>query len=51
MLSDISLVIRNPNYLDNTPKQEHVRDMLGYDKKIEYVHLPFIQKRLALKSY
>jgi len=50
MLSDISLVIRNKNYLDNTPKQEHVRDMLGYDKKIEYVHLPFIQEEVSVKE-
>jgi len=42
MLSDISLIIRDEKHLNNTPKQEHVRASLAYDKKIEYVHLPSI---------
>ena len=42
MLSDISIVIRDEKYLSNTPKQEHIRDSLSYDKKLEYVHLPSI---------
>ena len=40
MLSDISLVIRDEKYLENTPKQIHVRNQLGYEKKVEYAHLP-----------
>lgn len=42
MLGDISLVIRGEDHVSNTPKQEHIRDMLGYTKKIEYAHLPII---------
>ncbi|WP_200763920.1 glutamate--tRNA ligase [Nitrosophilus alvini] len=42
MLHDISLVIRGEDHLSNTPKQIHVRNMLGYTKEIEYLHLPII---------
>ncbi len=42
MLSDISLVIRGEDHLSNTPKQIAIRDALGYDKSIEYAHLPII---------
>ena len=42
MLYDISLVIRGEDHVSNTPKQIHVRRMLGYDKEIAYAHLPII---------
>ncbi|MEN8304521.1 MAG: glutamate--tRNA ligase [Campylobacterota bacterium] len=42
MLSDISIVIRDEEHMSNTPKQEHIRDSLDYDKKVEYAHLPAI---------
>ena len=42
MLSDISIVIRSEEHINNTPKQEHVRAALKYNKKIEYAHLPII---------
>jgi glutamyl-tRNA synthetase len=42
MLSDISTVIRSEEQLSYTPKQIHVRESLGYDKKIQYIHLPDI---------
>ena len=42
MLGDISLVIRDDIHIDNTPKQEHIRASLKYDKKVEYAHLPTI---------
>jgi glutamyl-tRNA synthetase len=42
MLSDISLVIRGEEHMSNTPRQIAVREALGYDKKIEYAHLPVI---------
>lgn len=42
MLADISLVIRGEDHMSNTPKQIAVRDALGYDKNIEYAHLPII---------
>ncbi|MEA3289959.1 MAG: glutamate--tRNA ligase [Campylobacterota bacterium] len=50
MLFDISTVIRDEEYLDNTPKQIHLREALGYDKKIKYAHLPtIINKQTAEK--
>ena len=42
MLGDISLVIRGEDHMSNTPKQIAVRDALGYEKKMEYAHLPII---------
>jgi len=42
MIYDISLVIRGEDHLSNTPKQIAIRDALGYDKEIEYAHLPII---------
>ncbi len=42
MLSDISIVIRGEDHMSNTPKQDHIRASLNYDKKIEYAHLPII---------
>jgi glutamyl-tRNA synthetase len=42
MLSDISLVILGEDHMSNTPKQIAVRNALGYDKEIDYAHLPII---------
>ncbi len=42
MLSDITMIIRSEDHLSNTPKQIAVRNALGYEKKIEYAHLPVI---------
>ncbi len=42
MLSDISIVIRGEDHMSNTPKQDHIRNALGYEKKVEYAHLPII---------
>jgi glutamyl-tRNA synthetase len=42
MLSDISFVIRGEDHLSNTPKQIAIRDAIGYDKELEYAHLPII---------
>ena len=42
MIYDISLVIRGEDHLSNTPKQIAIRDALGYEKEIEYAHLPII---------
>ncbi len=42
MLSDISIIISGEDHIDNTPKQEHIRNSLDYDKKVEYAHLPII---------
>ncbi len=42
MLSDISIVIREEDNINNSLKQEHIREQLNYDKKIKFVHLPII---------
>ena len=42
MICNITTVIRGENHLFNTPKQIHIRNSLGYDKEINYVHLPVI---------
>jgi len=42
MLNDISLVIRDEKHIDNAPKQSFVRESLGYEKEVEYAHLPAI---------
>ena len=42
MLNNISIVIRTDEQMSNTPKQDHIRAALKYDKKIEYAHLPII---------
>ena len=39
---DISVVIRGEDHISNTPKQIAIRDALGYDKVIDYIHLPII---------
>ena len=50
MLSDISMIIINDSSYDNTTKQIHVRHQLGYDKEIEYAHLPAIQDKVSVKQ-
>ncbi len=42
MIYDISTVIRGEDHLSNTAKQIHIRQSLGYDKVINYIHLPMI---------
>ena len=40
MLSDISVVIESEEHIEEAPRHIHVRKSLGYDKEIEYAHLP-----------
>lgn len=42
MLSDISLIIRDEEHISDAPKEDLIRTSLGYEKKIEYAHLPAI---------
>ncbi len=50
MLSDISMIICHEKYLNNTPKQVHVRNQLQYNKEIEYVHLQGIENEVSVKQ-
>ncbi|WP_353662776.1 glutamate--tRNA ligase family protein [Hydrogenimonas sp. SS33] len=40
MLQDITFVVRSEEELTDTPREIHVRNRLGYDKKVTYAHLP-----------
>ena len=42
MLYDISFIIRGEDHTSNTPKQMLIHRALGYDRHIEYAHLPII---------
>jgi len=42
MLYDISTVIRDEKFLDETPRQIYIRALLNYTKEIEYIHIPAI---------
>jgi glutamyl-tRNA synthetase len=42
MLTNIDMIIRGEDHLSNTPKQIHIKNLLGYTKKTEYAHLPII---------
>ncbi len=52
MLNDISMIVRSDEHINNTPKQEHVRKSLGYDKDVEFAHLPAIidEDSVSVKS-
>jgi glutamyl-tRNA synthetase len=42
MIYDISTIIIDEKDIDNTPKQIHIRESLGYTKQIDYLHIPSI---------
>lgn len=42
MLENTTCIIRGEDHVSNTPKQEHIRNSLGYNKSIRYAHLPII---------
>jgi len=42
MISDISLVIESENHINSAAKQNHIRNLLKYNKKIVYAQLPNI---------
>ncbi len=45
MLYDISTVIRKEAYSVNSAKQIHIRNLLNYDKKIDYIHIPNLETK------
>ena len=50
MLSDISVVIRDEEHMDNSAKQDHIRTSLAYEKKVQYTHLPSIKNDPSVKE-
>ncbi|MDF1875831.1 glutamate--tRNA ligase [Sulfurimonas sp. SAG-AH-194-I05] len=49
MLNNISIVIRDEDDMNNTPKQIHIRNALKYEKQITYIHLPVILNNDAVR--
>ena len=43
MLQGVNQIIRDKDHILNTPKQEWIRKSLGYEDKINYIHIPAIQ--------
>ncbi|KEA46260.1 glutamate--tRNA ligase [Campylobacter mucosalis] len=42
MLEGVTFVIRGEDHVSNTPKQDLIRQGLGYTQKMQYAHLPII---------
>lgn len=42
MLEGVDFVIRGEDHISNTPKQDLIREYLGYTGKFRYAHLPII---------
>ena len=42
MISGITLIIRGEDHLSDTPRQKHIKQLLGYEQETEYTHLPII---------
>lgn len=42
MMEGVTHIIRGEDHTSNTPKQEHIRASLGYEKPMIYAHLPII---------
>ncbi len=50
MMSNISLIIREEKHLLDTPKQIHIKNLLGYENSTEYAHIPTITNNVSVKS-
>ena len=44
MMSNINFIIRQDKHLVDTPKQIHVKNLLGYETETQYAHLPTMLK-------
>ncbi|MDY6134734.1 glutamate--tRNA ligase [Campylobacter lanienae] len=42
MLEGVTMIIRGEDHVSNTPKQNLIREALGYTQEISYAHLPII---------
>lgn len=49
MLEGVTFVIRGEDHVSNTPKQNLIREALGYTGKIGYAHLPIILNKEGKK--
>jgi glutamyl-tRNA synthetase len=42
MMSNINFIIRAEKYMSHTPRQIHIKNLLGYDNETHYKHIPAI---------
>lgn len=42
MLSGVDFIVRGEDHLSNTPRQKHIKILLGYEAETTYAHLPII---------
>jgi len=42
MLSGVDFIVRGEDHLPNTPRQKHIKTLLGYEADTTYAHLPII---------
>lgn len=42
MLLGVNFIIDTKSSLDGTPRQKHIKTLLGYEQEIKYAHLPYI---------
>lgn len=49
MLTGIDCIIRGEDHLSNTPKQMHIKNLLGYSAQTLYAHLPIILNNVGKK--
>ncbi|SFV49774.1 Glutamyl-tRNA(Gln) synthetase [hydrothermal vent metagenome] len=47
MLTGVDFIIRSQEYLEDTPKQIYIKELLGYDGETTYAHLPAILDNLG----
>lgn len=40
MISGVSFIIRGEEHLSNTPRQKHIKQLLGYEEETQHAHLP-----------
>ncbi|GGD33797.1 glutamate--tRNA ligase 1 [Malaciobacter pacificus] len=50
MIMNISTILRDEEHLLNTARQIHIRNSLGYDKEINYIHLPSLNTNLTVQE-
>ncbi len=49
MLSGVDFIIRDENYLYDTPKQIYIKNLLGYMENIKYAHLSTVLNNVSIK--
>ena len=49
MLSGVDFIVRGEDQLSSTPRQKHIKTLLGYETETTYAHLPIILNTEAIK--